>query len=205
MIKIAGNFTDKDWDALESQLKLDFTNDVLWNKALDFFESRIRERYIKPAEKIQHSLTAEGEGFAITVIICSLIEALETFYKGKCYKHTNPLSQYEYGGGNSKLFFVEFLSTKKPFCDTFDANLAEDFFINVRCALLHEAMTRNGWVIRVGTGILVEKEGRKKILNRSLFLDYLREYIKSYRLVVLSSIERKHSFIRKMNCICSNA
>ena len=205
MVEIAENFTDKDWDVLEKKLRADFGNNELWGKLLDVFESRLNDRYIKPAEEIQNNLSVTGEGFSITAILCSLIEALETFYEGKCYKFEKPRTNNEYGNGNSKSIFVSFLSSKQPFSNTFNADLAEDFFKNVRCALLHEAMTRNGWIIRIDTDLLVEQKGNVKTLNRFFFLDNLKSYIKSYRAEVLGNKERKNAFIRKMNCICQNA
>jgi hypothetical protein len=204
MVEIAKDFTDTDWSDLEKKLKVDFDDITLWNQALYIFEKRLNERYIKPAEEIQNNLSVCGEGFSITVILCTLIEALETFYYGKCYKYEKPRTNMEYGNGKSKLLFVSFLTTKEPFCNYFSKALAEDFFINVRCALLHEAMTRNGWTIRIDTDVLVEQKENKKVLNRFYFLNDLKEYIKNYKGVVLDSKERKKAFIRKMNCICKN-
>lgn len=205
MIEIAENFTDEDWSELEKELKNDFGNEILWGRALDVFESRLNERYIRPAEEIQNNLSVKGEGFSITAILCSLIESLETFYVGKCYKYEKPRTNHEYGNGNSKSLFVNFLSTKEPFNSTFNEDLAEDFFKNVRCALLHEAMTRNGWTIRIDSDVLVEQKGNGKVLNRFYFLESLKTYIKSYRAEVLGSKDRKNAFIRKMKCICQNA
>ena len=205
MIEIAKNFTDYDWKNLEKELRADFGNREIWGKALDVFESRLNERYIKPAENIQNNLSVTGEGFSITAILCSLIEALETFYEGKCYKYEKPRTNREYGNGNSKSLFVSFLSTKEPFNTTFTVDLAEDFFKNVRCALLHEAMTRNNWTIRIDTDVLIEQKESGKVLNRFYFLESLKEYIKTYRSEVLGNKERKNAFIRKMNCICNNA
>jgi len=205
VVEIANNFTNSDWDKLENELKADFTNIGLWNRAFGVFESRLCERYILPVEDIQNNSSVIGEGFSITTILCSLIEALETFYEGKCYKYEKPRTNTEYGNGNSKQLFVNFLTTKEPFKSSFDAKLAEDFFKNVRCALLHEAMTRNGWKIRIDTDTLVKQANEEKILNRFYFLQGLKDYIKCYKGEVLGSKDRKNAFIRKMNCICKNA
>lgn len=205
MVEIANKFTTDDWNKLESKLKADFTNNDLWNEALNIFESRLDERYIKPVEVIQNNLSVVGEGFSITAILCSLIETLETFYDGECYKYETPRTNTEYGNGNSKIIFTNFLTTKEPFKSTFGEALAEDFFKNVRCALLHEAMTRNGWKIRINTDVLVKQNNDEKILNRFYFLEGIKEYVKSYRAEVLKDKNRKNAFIRKMKCICSNA
>ncbi len=164
----------------------------------------MNERYIKPAEEIQNNMNVLGEGFAITALLCSLIEALETFYEGKCFKFDKPRSNTEYGNGNSESIYVEFLSKREPFSEVFNEQLARDFYKNVRCALLHEAMTRGGWSIRIDTAGLVEQKGDSKILNRYYFLQYMKAYIKSYRGLVLNSKERKNAFIRKLTCICQN-
>ena len=205
MVKIAGNKTDKDWLSLELKIKDDFDNVDLWNQALDLFEERLNERYIKPTEKIQNNSSVSGEGFAITTLLCSLIEALETFYEGKCFKCGPSRSAYDYGSGGSKLIYVSFLTKREPFSVTFKNDLARDFYNNVRCALLHEAMTRNGWVIRIDSEGLVEEKDGKKYLNRFNFLQEIKKYIKKYREVVLGSGERKDAFIRKMKCICDNS
>ena len=204
MVEIAGTKTDADWKSLEKKIKTDFASIKLWNLALDIFELRLNERYIKPAEEIQNNLSVSGEGFAITALLCSLVEALETFYEGKCYKHEKPRTNTEYGNSKSQSFYVQFLSKREPFSNVFDEQLAKDFYKNVRCALLHEAMTRNGWTIRIDTDVLVEQKAGRKILNRYYFLEYLKEYILKYRANVLNSKERKNAFIRKMNCICQN-
>ncbi|MBL1277307.1 MAG: hypothetical protein COB30_014585 [Ectothiorhodospiraceae bacterium] len=204
-MKIAGDKTDKDWLSLELKIKVDFGNVDLWNQALDFFEDRLNERYIKPAEEIQDNLSALGEGFAITTLLCSLIEALETFYEGKCFKCGPPRSKYDYGNGTSRLIYVNFLTKREPFKAMFSPDLAKDFYNNVRCALLHEAMTRNGWVIRTNSEGLVEEKDGEKRLNRRVFLQEIKNYLKKYRGVVQGSKDRKDAFIRKMKCICDNS
>jgi len=201
-IEIAGKRTDLEWRALEVRLKANFNNDELWSEAFKFCEERLNHRYIYPAEQIQNNSLIIGEGFAITAILCSLIEALETFYEGKCYKHDMPRNNHEYGNGNSQKLYVDFLTKKEPFNKEFNEDLAIDFYRNVRCALLHEAATRNGWVIRIDTQSLVEVDKDKKIINRDIFLNCIKQYIKSYRLIVLGSEVRKNAFIRKIDCIC---
>ena len=40
--------------------------------------------------------------------------------------------------------FTAFLIRRKPFSQVFNASLAGDFYSGVRCALLHEAGTKDG-------------------------------------------------------------
>jgi hypothetical protein len=205
LIAIAKGTTDEDWRTLEIEIRRDFDNVQLWNKALDIFKQRMNVRYIESADAIENSCTISGEGFAISTILCSLMDVLETFYNGICYKCEKPRTNSEYGNGKSRFLIIEFLSKRRPFNEYFDRTLAEDFYLNVRCPLFHEAMTRNGWVIRIDTTSLVEVNSGNKILNRVRMLECFKTYIGNYRSIVLHSKERKNAFIRKMNCICNNS
>ncbi len=205
-IQIAGEKTVRDWLNLKDLIQKDFNNRALWDKAFTYFKDRLFTRYINPAQKIQNDNCSKvvGEGFAISTIMCSLIEALETFYQGKHFTPQKPQSQYEYTNGQSKTIFTTFLTQREPFKTEFKS-LASDFYYNVRCSLLHEAATRNGWVIRIDTARLIEKDGNKKVLNRCLFIESVKEYIETYKKELLNDNERKKAFIRKMDSICDTA
>jgi hypothetical protein len=139
---IAGTKTVKEWKELENKINIDFTNSTLWLEAFGFFECRIRTRYIIPAETISKNCNSRflGEGFAITAIICTLIEAFESFIQGKNYKYRikgEKLGDYEYC--RSSTIFVDFLTKREPFKKHFtNRSLALYFYKNVRCSLLHE-------------------------------------------------------------------
>lgn len=207
-IKIAGDLTIGDWLGLKELLELDFENDTLWEEAYAFFDNRINTRYLKPIEVIEKYSDIEGEGFAISAIICSLIEALETFRIGKVYKRAskgNPLDETkEYF--KSQPIFEDFLKNREPFKEHFAVDgLATDFYENVRCALLHEAATRNGWKIQINTTSLVEKRNGSLILNRALLVVAIKQYISSYKSELLRSFELKKAFIQKLDSICETA
>lgn len=204
--QIAGKKTVRDWLNLKNLLQKDFNNNVLWDKAFIFFKDRLFTRYINPAQKIHNDICSKvlGEGFAISTILCSLIEALETFYQGKHFTPKKPHNEYEYTNGKSKEIFTNFLTQREPFKSEFKS-LASDFYYNVRCSLLHEAATRNGWVIRIDTARLIEKKSNKKVLNRYLFIESVKKYIASYKQELLKDNERKKAFIRKMDSICNTA
>ena len=204
-VQIAGTKTDEEWRLLEARIKQDFNNGDLWEEAHKFFEERMLHRYIYPAEQIQRNSLILGEGFSVMAILCTLIEALETFYDGRCYKYDKPRKNYEYGNGHSEGMFVNFLSKKEPFKQVFDEPLAKEFYKNIRCPLLHEAATRGGWVIRIDTDSLIKKDLNKTVLNRVLFLEYMKKYIEDYREILITSKQRKNAFIRKMDCICKTA
>ncbi|OGI51348.1 MAG: hypothetical protein A3E57_00895 [Candidatus Muproteobacteria bacterium RIFCSPHIGHO2_12_FULL_60_33] len=207
-IKIAGELTIGDWLRLKVSLESDLGKDTLWCEAYDFFEKRICTRYLKPIEAIEKYSDVEGEGFAITTIICSLIEALESFRLGKVYKRAskgNPLDETkEYF--KSQPIFEDFLKNHEPFSAHFAVDgLANNFYENVRCAVLHEAATRSGWKIRIDTTVLVEKHNESLILNRALFVDAIKQYMCSYKAELLRSNELKQAFIKKLDSICETA
>ena len=91
-VEIAGRKTIDDWNALKAKIDADFDNNELWNEAYSFLEERINHRYIYPAKTIQDSPNSRiiGEGFSIVTILCSVIEALETFYQGKYFTPSAP-------------------------------------------------------------------------------------------------------------------
>jgi hypothetical protein len=209
-IQIAGMKTVQDWLTLKAKIEQNPKDIQLWGEAFVFFELRIQTRYLCPAKTIQNSKSSQftGEGFAISAIICSLIEALESFYQGKNYRYLNKgesLGPNEYN--KSSEMFVSFLTTKTPFNNYFpaDGDLARSFYKNVRCALLHEACTKNGWTIRVDTNDLLTNKGGKYILNRFHLLSSIEEYIKKYKTELLADDALKENFIRKMNYLCDIA
>lgn len=208
-IQIAGNKTIKDWLELKSKIDNDFGNNQLWDEAFKFFEVRMKTRYLNPAETIQndHSSKVEGEGFAITAIICTLIEAFESFLQGKNYKYLKKgekLKKFEYN--RSSDIFTDFLTKREPFQNHFHKKpIAQEFYQNVRCSLLHEACTKNGWKIRIDTKELLEKNGQSYTLNRVLLLQQIKEYVATYKKLLLANENLKKAFIRKMKYLCENA
>jgi hypothetical protein len=148
--KIAGEKTSDDWEAFKKQL-VPGCDVKFWRQAAnDYFYKRIETRYLKPIQTLRLSGSLRGEGFAILAIQCSLIEFLESTLLGLSYrflKRKERLGPNEYS--KSKKLFVDFLRLRHPFCNHFtDQTVAEDFYESVRCGLLHEARTKNGWRVK---------------------------------------------------------
>lgn len=207
-MRISSNKTIKDWRSLLVLIDKNPNNTLLWGEAFNFFEDRITTRYIKPAENISKIKSYDGEGFSIVAILCSTIEALETFRTGKIYRkatRNNPLNQ-ELEYYKSQEVFKSFLTNQYPFCSEFvSIQLADDFYENVRCSILHEATTRNGWRIRTDTSKLIVVKENEKILNRDIFLNYVKEYIKLYKNDYMSNEILRGNFFRKFNGICNTS
>ena len=210
MIKIAGKKTISEWADLSGSLVGVFSESH-WKEALCFFDDRIEERYLIPARNVrgngEHN-NLRGAGFAICTLLCALIENLETFHQGINFKSSNP-REYEYSHGHSKRLFTDFLKTKSPFKYFFENSpaLADDFYTGVRCSLLHDASTCNGWVINIEESNMITIKDNKKILHRSLFISGIEQYIIDYKNALMQpdNNELREAFVRKFNGICEAA
>jgi hypothetical protein len=130
------------------------------NQIVVFVRERFTERYITPLKgdpKRKH-------GFCTMAICCLMIEALESFWQG--WKDSN---------GRSKSAFNSFFHRNQNlnvFC-----NCANDFYYNVRCGILHQAETKNGWHIR-RKGPIFDLETKK--INATKFHKAMEECLKYY-------------------------
>jgi len=198
---VAGSKTCGDWRAFRKQLVPG--GDVApWRAAFqDYFQARISLRYMKPIAWIQKYGTKQGEGFSIVAIHCTLVEFLESTIEGVNYRYVRKgqkLGQFEYS--QSGPIFVNFLSKRQPFAKSFSEPIAQDFYESVRCGLLHEARTKNGWLIRAEdqTGDIV----KGRILFRNNFHDALIQFIEWYGKVLSADKDVQTAFIRKFNGLC---
>ncbi len=179
---------------------------VRWKKAFkSYFQARLSYRYLKPITTLQHSGTTAGEGFSIVAIQCSLIEFLESTLQGKSYRRRRngdpPLGQYEYSISSG--IFESFLVNRPPFDREFTKPLAHDFYESVRCGVLHEARTKNGWTIlrKSKNGTVVEPD--LKIIYRDNFQSALLEFVEWYKRELPSRRDLQEAFLRKFNSLCT--
>ena len=146
-----------------------------------------------------------GEGFSIVAIQCSLIEFLESTIQGKSYRYVRkgdpPLGQHEYS--NSGNIFESFLVNRTPFNGEFTPQLAHDFYVSVRCGVLHEARTKNGWTIlaKSKTGQVVD--ANLKIVYRDNFQSSLLDFVEWYKRELPSRRDLQEAFLRKFNSLCT--
>lgn len=192
---IAPGKTKKDWTNFARQL-VPGGDAELWAEAFDsFLLARLRSRYLKPIGMIRDNGALEGEGFTIASIQCALIEFLAATRAGKNYRHKNPQGPYEYSG--SRDLFVKFLFQTAPFNKLFSEADAGEYYSNVRCALLHEARTRDGWIIWVNGPVPVDCQ--KKVVYRDSFQSLVESYIDDYGLDLTKDAPLQEAFLRKFN------
>lgn len=193
-MRIAGKLTIKDWQELESILKPKENKN--WGNAFHFFEERIRTRYLEPIQAILDIKKSEGEGFAIVNLQCSLIETIESFINGWVHNSANnkwydKKIENGYAQMDGKRLkknhdiFISFFSKRSPFKEL--QICGEDFFRNVRCALLHETQTKNNWFIRKDSSKISSYEyaNGEKTIYRDQFQKDLKLVVEDYKKAII--------------------
>ena len=135
-----------------------------------FVYDRFHQRYLLPFEKISSTINS---GFAQMAVCCLMIEALESFQNG--WDDTREVYDKEesriYGGD----IFESFFSRYEEFEDF--KGLGQDFYFNVRCGILHQAESKNGWLI--GRKGALYSESNKSI-NSTKFRYGMKKCLKTY-------------------------
>lgn len=201
---IAGTKTDEDWRNFRPLL-LGAADAALWQTAFhEYLRERLRLRYLEPIAVLQANGTLQGEGFSIVAVQCTLIEFLESTVRGVRYRFTRKgeqLGEFEYS--SSSQMFEDFLVSRRPFnIDFASRELAHEFYTAVRCGLLHEAQTKNGWRIWADgpTGHVIDAD--EKLVFRNNFQAALLAFIEAYGAELVSNTEYQQAFIRKFDSLC---
>lgn len=201
---IAGYKTTEDWNLLRQTLRPG-DSPAVWAKVFrDYFEKRLSLRYLEPIKILQENGAFQGEGFSIVAIQCSLIEFLESTVQGKSYRYRRrgspPLGQHEYS--ESGKLFVNFLTSRTPFSLYFKEAVAHDFYESVRCGLLHEAQTKNGWTIwakQPGHAVI---NVQRQIIYRDNFQQAMLRFVEWYEGELVTDVVLQEAFIRKFDSLC---
>ena len=204
-VYIARDKRCKDWHRARGRLVVGGDPSPWRLAATDFFHGRLQDRYLDPIKTLQNHGHWQGEGFSIVAIQCSLVEFLESTLQGKNYRYLRKgekLGPNEYS--SSKDVFIHFLYEREPFKSAFGRSLtlAEDFYASVRCGLLHEARTKNGWLIRAGTSAAMLVDGPRRILYRDKLQEALLQFVAWYEQALPSDPAFQDAFIRKFNALC---
>lgn len=204
-VHIAGDLTTDDWKAFRPSLIPD-GDKAPWEKAFqDYFHTRLSLRYLGPIKVLQDNGTFQGEGFSIAAIQCSIVEFLESTVQGKSYRFVRKgdpqLTADEYSSSSD--IFVSFLLTRTPFDKDFkDEKTARDFYVSVRCGLLHEARTKNGWAIWAKDSASRTIDASNKIIYRDNFQAALLTFVDWYKTALPTTRALQEAFIRKFDSLC---
>ena len=186
-VRISPRYSRDDYHMLNLAIMSD---DLVWERAVDIFIDRIQGRYLNQIDSLSCDINANG--FAIMALNCLLVEAL--------YQFENGLEKTEKG---NKAAYAKFLKRLDPvsFCDV---ALAEEFYTNIRCGILHSAQTkaesrlsdRDDFVVTVDNNILlVSVKGVSRIVKHHVH-DYAN------RLRDSAEVELREKFIKKMTFVC---
>ncbi len=205
--RIAGDMTVADWKITRDKLE-NAADANIWKTAFcEFFKKRLETRYFRPIRALEDMKDNDGEGFAIVALHCSLIEFLASTLEGKTYRYMQngqpPLGQFEYAKSGD--MFIAFLVNREPFKVMFsDPGTAKDFYASVRCGLLHEARTKNGWLIRIDRSAASAVDTRTKIVYRNKMQDAFDQFVTWYEEALSRDGALQKAFIRKFDSLCDN-
>jgi hypothetical protein len=158
------------------------------------FVDRIETRFLEFIRLIERK---EPSGFVVMALDCLLIETLEQFRNGVP----------ETPAGKSKNYFVNFL-TKQSFGSLFNQTLAERFYYQIRCGILHQAEIKGDSRIVITKSVPLVKPSKQNglIINRKLFHTQLvkefNDYVSRLRKYDPPDQRLRANFKKKMDCIC---
>jgi len=153
-MKISPRYTERQWRAA-------FAGSENWDAAINIVEDRIRGRWLDPAGRL---LRDRHSGFAILVLDCVVLESLWGFMNGKAIPR-----------GREDQVYRDILTGPRF---RWTAALSDSFRLFVRNGVVHDAETRNGWLVGRTTPPTVvpqpDKAGGYR-LNRTRFHRALQE------------------------------
>jgi hypothetical protein len=133
-------------------------------KLADCINDRLYGRYLKPFDYDAEDYKKEyKDGFVMMASCCLLVETYVSFIN-KALKDTR---------GKTPHCFKYFFANVYRFNMFNDNGVPHDFYVNVRCGILHNAETRNGWVITRDKDKPVFDKDRKEI-NATKFANRLK-------------------------------
>lgn len=157
-------------------------------KIASLIRLRFTERYLDPALE-----SPERHGFSILAICCLMVEALESFRNG--WRSTS---------GKSEAAFCSFFQAHDEFKDL--RPVAHDFYRAVRCGILHQAETTDGWRVHRKQGLYFESGG-VRCVSASEFGKALKSVLARYHGDLISvdwNDPLWRNARRKLQAICRN-
>jgi len=195
---ISSSRTADEWTTFRKTLEAGAGTDQWQVAIVEYFHDRLETRYLLPIRAIQSCGRQVGEGFSMMTIQCALLEFLESTVQGKSYRFDAPAgSNREYS--SSSAMFKSFLTRREPFRNLFTESVAEDFYRNVRCGLLHEAQTKRGWTIAAHCRAQAIIDADSKIVYRDNFFNALQLFITRYEQELLVNPNLQEAFIAKFD------
>lgn len=221
---------EKRWISIKNELKEDSSID-LFQKVYLIYKERIDNRYFKPIELLRdHKDSSDGFGFSMVAILCTLIEFLQSTIDGRFdeksygnefrFKYSilhseGKIPYYGMVNENEDNEFVKFLKDldssfeKNPPYSNHYNSIAREFYSCIRCSLLHDACTRNNWIIReksVDNSIFDNSNKDEKILYRNDFYTLIKNKVDvDMKEQFTADSEFRKKLLKKMDIIFETA
>jgi len=166
-----------------------------------FLRERHYERFFEPIRCLfQADENEMGFGFSIMSLCCLLIETIACYRLGWPSSSARELRQLEASPHNLNVPSLEFkltgpfdskdFSSEKAFISFFDepqhrvhfpdlVGKGQEFYKSIRCGLLHQAQTKDGWRIRI-SGKCYDDGPDEKSINRYVFAPALQNCFDSF-------------------------
>lgn len=205
------------WLAQRQIVKKSYDFNEHWSETIERFKKRIEDFYFTPIENVKEPNKLKGEGFSILTIQCALIEMFAAFKYGKIHKYNKNVNDPNYTYKRADDCFIPFLQTEPIFENHFyiiDNNnnhlkdqpfSAIEFYNKVRCGLMHEARTKDEWVINAKlqyqgneTIFIIRDTVTNKIsIDRTILNKQLKKYFLDY-LAVLKQENNNGNQMRRL-------
>lgn len=203
---IISNYPDK-LTLLDLELMLKHKDESDRVKLIEVIRHRLNDRYLKILDaKDQENIISS---FLLMAICCFLIETLECFYEAKNSTEDFKLKHYK--------IFRNFFKRKNNRSLSDFAYHAKDFYYNIRCGILHQAETTNGWrlnkIDKKDMKIKDEKDKeiivdfKKRIIYGLQFYKALKICLDNYMEDLRNSKYEENNWpnaIKKLKYICNN-
>jgi len=156
-------------DGIEKKVTVSNYNQFILKKEkdslADFIYGRLHSRYINPFEE-HGSINKRKNGFSMMANYCLLIETLQSFING-------------WGDSDRKsgVAFKQFFTENKNFTELNEKGM--EIYKHIRCGILHQGETTNGWrITREGIKLLDENN---KIIDAYIFGKRITKSLNDYK------------------------
>lgn len=206
----------KNWTVAQVEQALDADDK---QKLILFLRERHGERFFEPihvlleqSERRRHESGADRDwrfGFSIMALSCLLVETFQSYREGSpstnrkerkdCAKMTGlaaECTQPTSMSPNGKEAFKRFFEADRAAFPDVDG---EEFYASIRCGLLHQAQTKNGWKI-FNCGKMWDEAD--KTVNRTRFARALEDAFRQYLRELETDAELWRAARRKMRWLC---
>ena len=162
-----------------------------WNTAVTILKDRIEGRFLNQIDLLSNDINANG--FTIMALNCLLVETLYQFKEGKDKTPSRC----------NKEVYSNFLTQEFPLVFN-TKNIAESFYTDIRCGILHSAQTKNESRLSDREDVIVTFDGNTLIVSVKGVSSLLKSYFERYlqKLSDPNEVTLRNNFINKMKFVC---